>query len=158
LPFVYSYLSADKGSTLVARHAGKYVAIAPIANMPNATVAKIIVSVGVTPNNNDAITRVKPNDAATPTNTQQRNQDSMSQDQFEYVGPLGAQRHAHSNFMCALGYRIGHDAINSDRRQHERQNAKESTSSIAKRCCAIDVENTSFMLRILVTGMLGSTE
>src|ERR1043165_6401093 len=62
----YSYLNATSGSTFVARLAGTQHATNAVSVNTTTTPAKIVVSVGVTPNNNPRINRVKANAAARP--------------------------------------------------------------------------------------------
>src|SRR5690242_1275954 len=62
----YSYLSAISGSTFVARLAGTQHASNAVSVNTTTTPAKIVASVGVTPNNNPRINRVNANAAASP--------------------------------------------------------------------------------------------
>ena len=50
----------------------------------------------------------------------------MTDDQLKDVTALGAEREANADFARSLSNRIRSDAVDADRRQHERQQAEEA--------------------------------
>ena len=90
------------------------------------TAATVGTSVGPTPNNSDAISRLRPKAPASPTTTPiRREEKSLPHDVDEHAGSIGAKRHANADLVAALRNEGGQDAIRPHGGEQQCQAGKE---------------------------------
>ena len=71
-----------------------------------------------------------------------RQQHTLANHQLEHVAAARAQRHADADFLSALLHGVGHQAVDSDGGQQQREPAKMVSSSILKFWRAVESEIT----------------
>ena len=91
-----------------------------------ATPATVGTSVGVTPNNSDAISRFRPNGPRKSNhNTDAREEKSFAHHVGEHAGSIGAKRHPDTDLATPLRDDRRDDAIRADGGEEQRQAGKE---------------------------------
>ena len=119
-------LSTALGSSRDARQAGSKQATAATRIIVAATPATVDTSVGRTPNNSDAISRLRPKAPASPTTTPILGEDeSLPHHAGEHAGSVGAKRHANTDLAAPLRNDGRDDAIRADGGEEQRQAGKE---------------------------------
>ena len=97
-------------------------------NKSNTEIAKNVSgSVGLTPNSKLLIARVSRNAAPkSDRHTNQREPDSLPNNQTQHVPRLRAQRDPHADLVRALSRRVTDRSVNTDRREQQSDRRKQS--------------------------------
>ena len=121
----YSCLNAIIGSTLEARRAGRNPATAATTSRTAGVTAIDAQSIRPRPNSALDASLLSARLMGKP-NAVRVEHKTLAHDQPQHARARGAKRHPQADFIGAPRHRIGHDAVDADTREAERQEAEKA--------------------------------
>ena len=97
--------------------------------MVGTTAANVARSVGCTPNNSDAINRLRPKCAGEAGgDADDRKEKAIPHDLRQDAEAIGAERHPDADFTAPFGHHVGEHAVGADGGEQQREDPKAPVS------------------------------